>query len=98
MLVQEQRHASFALTAEGTTYLQSGSPEAQVFSAIGAEGIPQPELIVSHCSCTLILTGVPAGQRSGHSKTSHKVCAAAKAWQCWQRGYGPGHEVEMDHS
>lgn len=44
--MQEQRHASFALTAEGSTYLESGSPEAQVFSAIPDEGIPQPQLIV----------------------------------------------------
>ena len=80
MLVQEQRHASFVLTAEGTTYLQSGSPEAQVFSAIPAEGIPQPELIVSRCSCTLEFTNVSASPEICSSKNSHKGYAAAKAW------------------
>ncbi|KAL3150705.1 hypothetical protein ABBQ32_000492 [Trebouxia sp. C0010 RCD-2024] len=42
---EERRHASFALTAEGTSYLELGSPEAQVFSAVPVEGIPQPQLI-----------------------------------------------------
>ncbi len=45
-LVQEQRHASYALTQEGTSYIQSGSPEAQVFAATPVEGIPQAELLV----------------------------------------------------
>lgn len=43
---QEQRHASYALTPEGTSYLESGSPEAQVFAAASAEGVPQAELLV----------------------------------------------------
>lgn len=42
---EEQRNASYALTQEGTSYLESGSPEAQVFAAIPAEGIAQPQLI-----------------------------------------------------
>jgi hypothetical protein len=44
--VQEQRHASYALTQEGTSYLDSGSPEAQVFAATSTEGIPLAELLV----------------------------------------------------
>ena len=44
--VQEQRHASYALTQEGTSYLESGSPEAQVYAATSTEGIPQAELLV----------------------------------------------------
>ena len=46
--MQEQRNASYALTQEGTSYLESGSPEAQVFAAIPAEGIAQPQLIVCY--------------------------------------------------
>lgn len=42
---EEQRHASYALTQEGTSYLESGSPEAQVYAATSTEGIPQAELL-----------------------------------------------------
>ena len=44
--IQEQRHASYALTQEGSSYLEPGSPEAQVFAATPTEGILQAELLV----------------------------------------------------
>ncbi|KAL0029600.1 hypothetical protein WJX79_007324 [Trebouxia sp. C0005] len=42
---EEQRHASYALTQEGSSYLEPGSPEAQVFAATPTEGILQAELL-----------------------------------------------------
>ena len=89
MVVQEQRHASFALTAEGTTYLDSGSPEAQVFSAIPAEGIPQSQLIVRHCSCSLSSTEVAVAVKLPLHKLTPSLCcskslAMLAAW-AWAR-------------
>lgn len=77
LLVQEQRHASFALTAEGTTYLELGSPEAQVFAAIPAEGIPQPQLIVSHCSASLLV--LASSRYSCCSKGLHETVCCSKS-------------------
>ena len=49
-IVQEQKHASYALTQEATSYVQGGSPEAQVFAAVPQEGIAQQQIIVrQHC-------------------------------------------------
>lgn len=42
---EEQKHASYALTQEATSYLQAGSPEAQVFAAVPQEGIAQQQII-----------------------------------------------------
>ena len=65
-LVQEQRHASYALTQEGTSYLESGSPEAQIFAATPIEGIPQAELLVCAFAPEALLSSLFADCISPH--------------------------------
>lgn len=43
---QDINHSKYALTEESATYLTAGSPEAQVFNAIPAEGISMADLKV----------------------------------------------------
>mgnify|MGYP001807217653 CR=1 FL=1 len=43
---QDIDHFRYALTEESQTYLTAGSPEAQVFAAVGADGISLAELKV----------------------------------------------------
>jgi len=98
-LVQEQRHASYALTQEGTSYLESGSPEAQVFAATPTEGIPQAELLVCAFAPKALVSSLL------HT-TNHPIliadwhglhCAAAKARACGQSGHWSGNEATVDH-
>jgi hypothetical protein len=44
--VQDIDHFRWVLTEEAQGYLQNGSPEAQVFNAIPAEGLPMAQLKV----------------------------------------------------
>lgn len=96
---QEQRHASYSLTQEGTNYLESGSPEAQVFAATPTEGIPQAKLLV----CAF----APEALVSSLLRTAyHPIliadwhglhCAAANARVCGQSGHWSGNEATVDH-
>jgi phenylalanyl-tRNA synthetase alpha chain len=44
VVLGEKVHTSYSLTAEGTLYAANGSPEGQVFQAIGESGIAAAEL------------------------------------------------------
>ncbi len=47
--MQDIDHFRYVLTEESQGYLTAGSPEAQVFNAVPAEGITLAELKVSRC-------------------------------------------------
>ncbi len=98
-LVQEQRHASYALTQEGTSYLESGSPEAQVFAATPIEGIPQAELLVCAFAPEALLSSLL--QTAYHPILTADWhmwhCGAAKARACGQSGHWSGNETTVDH-
>jgi len=44
--MQDIDHSRYVLTDEATSYLAAGSPEAQVFNIVPAEGLPLTELKV----------------------------------------------------
>ena len=81
--LQEQRQASYALTQEGATYLQAGSPEAQVFHAIPAQGLPQPQLMVQ---CMLDMKPALA-MLLYHQQLQLYCCSKSLAmWAVWELG------------
>ncbi len=48
MRLQDIDHFRYALTEEASSYLSAGSPEAQVFNIVPADGLPLPQLKVLH--------------------------------------------------
>jgi hypothetical protein len=60
--LQDIDHFQYALTEESRGYLTAGSPEAQVFQAIGTEGLPLAALKVA----TSMLRPAAAGQLEHH--------------------------------
>jgi hypothetical protein len=44
--LQDIDHSKYVLTDESVEYLEKGSPEAQVYGAVPAEGITLPQLKV----------------------------------------------------
>ena len=45
--MQDLKHSRLVLTEEARSYVEAGSPEAQLFRAIDADGTPRSELQVS---------------------------------------------------
>jgi hypothetical protein len=45
--MQDIDHSRYVLSDEASSYISSGSPEAQVFNAVPADGLPLAQLKVS---------------------------------------------------
>lgn len=56
--LQDIDHFRYVLTEEGTGYLASGTPEAQVFHAVPADGLPLAELAVRDEGRGRVNTGI----------------------------------------
>lgn len=54
---QDVKHSRLVLTEEARSYLDAGSPEAQLFRAIDADGTPMADLKVCGCMCWTPLDG-----------------------------------------
>ena len=95
LYVQDIAHSRLKLTSEAEGYLQSGSPEAQVFAAVPADGCPVTQLKVlalrpAKCSTPLSFSG------GGSSLAETLLARHAGRLACCGRGHEPGHAAEVD--
>ena len=74
-ILQDIDHSRWALTDEARGYLDTGSPEAQVFAAVPADGgIALPALKVSVCACACVRVEGHPLCRGAHDSIGARAC------------------------